>query len=112
VLAGAAIVYFAYIGFDSVSCQAEETEKPERDLPIAIILSLVISTVLYVSVAVVLTGIFCFFFLSSFFSFLFLCLSFSSLFVLWQEWSRSVRSTTTPRFPSLSKGKASTGPSF
>lgn len=46
----------AYIGFDSVSCQAEEARKPERDLPIAILLSLGISTALYVGVSIVLVG--------------------------------------------------------
>jgi amino acid transporter len=56
VLAGSAIVFFAYIGFDSVSCQAEETERPERDLPIGILLSLGVSTLLYVLTALVLTG--------------------------------------------------------
>jgi APA family basic amino acid/polyamine antiporter len=55
-LAGAAIIFFAYIGFDSVSTHAEEAKKPNRDVPIGIIASLVISTVLYVAVAAVLTG--------------------------------------------------------
>lgn len=56
VVAGAAIVFFAYIGFDSVSCNAEEAKHPARDVPIAILLSLFISTVLYVGVAIVITG--------------------------------------------------------
>ncbi len=57
VLTGAAIVFFTYIGFDSVSTAAEECRRPQRDLPIGIIATLVICTVLYTSVAVVLTGI-------------------------------------------------------
>ncbi|MBM3744247.1 MAG: amino acid permease [Acidobacteria bacterium] len=57
VLTGAAIVFFTYIGFDSVSTAAEECRHPQRDLPIGIVASLVVCTVLYVSVAVVLTGI-------------------------------------------------------
>ena len=56
VLAGAAMMFFAYIGFDAVSTQAEEAKNPQRDLPIAIIGSLIICTVLYVGVAAVLTG--------------------------------------------------------
>src|SRR5581483_5468792 len=50
-MAGAAIVFFAYIGFDAVSTVAEETRNPARDLPIGIIASLVICTVFYVVVA-------------------------------------------------------------
>ncbi len=57
VLTGGAIVFFTYIGFDSVSTAAEETRNPKRDLPLGIIFTLVICAVLYVSVAVVLTGI-------------------------------------------------------
>lgn len=57
VLTGAAIVFFTYIGFDSVSTAAEECRRPQRDLPIGIVASLAICTVLYVSVALVLTGI-------------------------------------------------------
>lgn len=56
-LTGAAIVFFTYIGFDSVSTAAEECRRPQRDLPIGIIASLIICTVLYVAVAVVLTGL-------------------------------------------------------
>ena len=55
-LAGAAIVFFAYIGFDSVSTHAEEARNPSRDVPIAIITSLVLCTGLYIAVAAVLTG--------------------------------------------------------
>ncbi len=57
VLTGAAIVFFTYIGFDSVSTAAEECRNPQRDLPFGIVASLIICTVLYVSVALVLTGI-------------------------------------------------------
>ena len=57
VQAGAAIVFFAYIGFDAVSTVAEETRNPSRDLPIGIIGSLIISTVVYILVAAVFTGI-------------------------------------------------------
>jgi APA family basic amino acid/polyamine antiporter len=56
VLTGAAIVFFTYIGFDSVSTAAEECRNPQRDAPFGIIVSLIVCTVLYVSVAVVLTG--------------------------------------------------------
>ena len=56
VLAGAAIIFFAYIGFDAVSTQAEEAKNPGRDVPIGIIGSLVICTLLYVGVVAVLTG--------------------------------------------------------
>ncbi len=55
--AAAAIVFFAYIGFDAISTTAEEAKNPQRDLPIGIITSLSICTVLYVLVAAVLTGI-------------------------------------------------------
>ncbi len=57
VLTGGAIVFFTYIGFDSVSTAAEETKDPGKDVPFGIIASLVICTVLYCSVALVLTGI-------------------------------------------------------
>lgn len=55
-LAGAAVVFFAYIGFDAVSTVAEETKNPARDLPIGIIASLVVCTIFYVLVAAVFTG--------------------------------------------------------
>ncbi len=55
-LAGAAVVFFAYIGFDAVSTVAEETKNPAKDLPIGIIASLIICTVFYVLVAAVFTG--------------------------------------------------------
>ena len=57
VMTGAAVVFFAYIGFDAVSTTAEEAKNPTRDLPIGIIASLIICTVLYVAVSAVLTGI-------------------------------------------------------
>ena len=56
IVTGGAIVFFTYIGFDSVSTAAEECKDPQRDLPFGIIASLVICTVLYVGVAVVLLG--------------------------------------------------------
>jgi Amino acid transporters len=56
VLSGAALVFFAYIGFDVVATTAEETKNPQRDLPIGIIASLIICTVLYGAVALVVTG--------------------------------------------------------
>jgi len=54
--AGAAYIFFAYIGFDAVSTTAQEAKRPQRDLPIGIIVSLVICTLLYIAVAAVLTG--------------------------------------------------------
>ncbi len=56
ILAGAAMIFFAYIGFDSVSTHAEEARNPQRDVPIGLIASLVICTVLYIAVAAVITG--------------------------------------------------------
>ncbi|WP_068181980.1 amino acid permease [Mycobacterium sp. UM_CSW] len=56
VLAGASIVFFAFIGFDIVATMAEETKKPQRDVPRGILASLAIVTVLYVAVSVVLSG--------------------------------------------------------
>ncbi len=55
-LAGAAMIFFAYIGFDSVSTHAEEAKNPRKDVPIGIIASLLICTVLYIVVAGILTG--------------------------------------------------------
>lgn len=55
-MAGAAIIFFAYIGFDSVSTHAEEAKRPQKDVPIGIIASLIICTILYIAVAAVLTG--------------------------------------------------------
>jgi basic amino acid/polyamine antiporter, APA family len=57
ILTGGSIIFFTYIGFDSVSTAAEEARNPQRDLPIGIIATLIVCTVLYVSVAIVLTGI-------------------------------------------------------
>ena len=57
IMAAAAVVFFAYIGFDAVSTTAEEAKNPKRDLPIGIIASLVVCTVLYLAVAAVLSGI-------------------------------------------------------
>ncbi|MEP7304706.1 MAG: amino acid permease [Acidobacteriota bacterium] len=56
VIAGAAIIFFAYIGFDSVSVHSEEAHEPARDVPIGIIASLIICTILYIAVSAVLTG--------------------------------------------------------
>jgi len=55
-MSGAAIVFFAFIGFDAVSTTAEETKNPRRDLPIGMIASLIICTILYVLMSFVLTG--------------------------------------------------------
>jgi len=57
IASAAAIIFFAYIGFDAVSTCAEETRRPGRDLPIGILGSLVVSTLIYVVVAVVFTGL-------------------------------------------------------
>ncbi|SDS68752.1 amino acid permease [Bradyrhizobium canariense] len=57
VLRGAAVVFFAYIGFDAVSTTAQEAKSPMRDMPIGILGSLVICTILYVAVGFILTGI-------------------------------------------------------
>ena len=57
VLTGGSIIFFTYIGFDSVSTAAEEARNPQRDIPIGIIATLIVCTVLYIAVAVVLTGL-------------------------------------------------------
>ena len=57
VVAGAGVVFFAYIGFDSVSTAAQEAKNPQRDMPIAIIGSLLICTVLYIIVSGIATGV-------------------------------------------------------
>ncbi|OOE05553.1 amino acid permease [Anoxybacillus kestanbolensis] len=57
VAAGAATVFFAYLGFDAVSTAAEEVRNPQRNMPIGIIASLVICTLLYIAVSLILTGI-------------------------------------------------------
>ncbi|HEY3132100.1 MAG TPA: amino acid permease [Acidobacteriota bacterium] len=56
VMGGAAIVFFAFIGFDAVSTTAEEARNPQRDMPIGMIASLAITTVLYIGVSLVVTG--------------------------------------------------------
>jgi APA family basic amino acid/polyamine antiporter len=57
VMGGAALIFFAYVGFDAVSTAAEEARDPRRDLPIGILASLVVCTVIYILVAATLTGI-------------------------------------------------------
>jgi basic amino acid/polyamine antiporter, APA family len=57
VITGAAIVFFTYIGFDSVSTAAEECRRPQRDLPFGILMTLLVCTMLYVGVSLVLTGV-------------------------------------------------------
>jgi basic amino acid/polyamine antiporter, APA family len=57
ILTGGSIIFFTYIGFDSVSTAAEEARNPQRDLPIGIIATLVVCTILYIAVVVVLTGL-------------------------------------------------------
>jgi APA family basic amino acid/polyamine antiporter len=57
IFTGATTVFFAYIGFDAVSTAAQEARSPQRDVPIGILLSLMICTVLYIATATVLTGI-------------------------------------------------------
>jgi len=54
---GAGVIFFAYIGFDAVSTAAQESKRPQRDLPIGILASLAICTVLYIVVSLILTGI-------------------------------------------------------
>ena len=56
VFAGAFLIFFAYIGFDAIATAAEECKNPQKDLPIGIIGSLLITTIVYVLVALVLTG--------------------------------------------------------
>ncbi len=57
ILRGAGVIFFAYIGFDAVSTAAQEAKNPQRDMPIGILGSLGVSTILYILVAIVLTGI-------------------------------------------------------
>lgn len=54
---GASVVFFSYIGFDSVSCCAQECKRPERDLPIGTLASLAVCTILYILVALIATGL-------------------------------------------------------
>jgi APA family basic amino acid/polyamine antiporter len=56
IMLGAAIVFFAYIGFDAISTHSEEAKRPQRDVPIGILASLAICTVLYIAVSAVITG--------------------------------------------------------
>jgi APA family basic amino acid/polyamine antiporter len=57
VFKGAAIIFFAYVGFDAVATAAEEVKNPQRDLPIGIVTSLLVCTVLYIVVSAILTGV-------------------------------------------------------
>jgi len=57
IFAGAGVIFFAYIGFDAVSTAAQEAKNPQRDLPIGILASLAICTVLYIAMALVMTGL-------------------------------------------------------
>ncbi|MEA3246280.1 MAG: amino acid permease [Gemmatimonadota bacterium] len=57
IVRGSAVVFFAYIGFDAVSTAAQETRNPQRDLPIGILASLAVCTVLYILMALVMTGL-------------------------------------------------------
>src|SRR5262249_18507129 len=56
ILAAAAAVFFAFIGFDSISTHAEEAKKPQRDVPFGILASLIVCTLLYIGVSAVITG--------------------------------------------------------
>jgi APA family basic amino acid/polyamine antiporter len=56
IASGAAIIFFAYIGFDAVSTAAEETREPQRNMPIGILASLIVCTIIYIAVAIILTG--------------------------------------------------------
>jgi APA family basic amino acid/polyamine antiporter len=57
IVRGAGVIFFAYIGFDAVSCAAQEAKNPQRDMPTGILMSLAICTILYITVSLVLTGI-------------------------------------------------------
>lgn len=57
IMTGSAVIFFAYIGFDAVSTAAQEAKDPQKDLPFGILASLIVSTILYILVALVLTGI-------------------------------------------------------
>lgn len=56
ILTGSGVIFFAYIGFDAVSTAAQESKNPQRDMPIGILVSLIVCTILYIAVALVLTG--------------------------------------------------------
>lgn len=64
ILRGSAVIFFAYIGFDAVSTTAQEAKNPQRDMPVGILGSLSISTILYILVALVLTGVVSYVFLN------------------------------------------------
>src|SRR5262249_30855374 len=57
VMLGASIVFFSYIGFDSISTHSEEARRPQRDVPVAILISLSVCTILYVAVSAIITGL-------------------------------------------------------
>jgi APA family basic amino acid/polyamine antiporter len=57
ILRGAGVIFFAYIGFDSISALAQETKNPQKDMPFGIIGSLIVCTIIYIAVSLVLTGI-------------------------------------------------------
>jgi len=57
ILAGAGVIFFAYIGFDAISTTSQEALNPKKDMPVGILVSLLICTILYISVSLVLTGI-------------------------------------------------------
>jgi APA family basic amino acid/polyamine antiporter len=57
ILRGAGVIFFAYIGFDSVSSLAQEAKNPQKDMPVGIIGSLIVCTIIYIAVALVLTGV-------------------------------------------------------
>jgi APA family basic amino acid/polyamine antiporter len=57
ILRGAGVIFFAYIGFDSVSALAQETKNPQKDMPFGIIGSLIVCTIIYIAVSLVLTGV-------------------------------------------------------
>src|SRR5438094_4592111 len=56
IMLGAAIVFFAYIGFDAISTHSEEAKKPQRDVPIGILTSLALCSLLYFGISAVITG--------------------------------------------------------
>ena len=56
VFKGSAVIFFAYIGFDNVSCAAQETKNPQRDMPVGLLGTLAVCTILFVGVSLVLTG--------------------------------------------------------
>lgn len=87
VIQGGALVFFAYIGFDAVSTAAEEVKDPNRDLPIGIIASLVICTILYIAVSAVITGMVPY---TSIDSGAPLAAAFGDVGVVWAQWAISL----------------------